>query len=284
MLVYRGGVMAAVGHNHVIVNRALQGWVRFDGALSGGGFFLTVPVSGFVVDESAARRRRAPNLPRRSPRRPARGRCTTCSARRCSMRKRIRRSPCRASRSSPPRKVRRRKAGRRRCACPSRPRLAPPRALRTGRRAAGAARARHVRRAPDRPRPHSLQRVARRAASRGRAAGEIRSGRGTGLKVRAALRLGARDQQDRRALGRREHRGRPLAAPAPGRTARCRRRPAARAPAAHRRCRTPASATAAAQARTGRCRSSRWCRRRAAARRPTHRDPTKPNFSQNSLA
>lgn len=47
--------MAAVGHNHVIVNRSVQGWVRFDGALSGGGFFLTVPVSGFIVDESAAR-------------------------------------------------------------------------------------------------------------------------------------------------------------------------------------------------------------------------------------
>ncbi len=60
--------MAAVGHNHVIVNRSVQGWVRFDGALSGGGFFLTVPVSGFIVDESAARLQEGAEFYRGDPR------------------------------------------------------------------------------------------------------------------------------------------------------------------------------------------------------------------------
>lgn len=56
MLVYRGGAAAALGHNHVIVNRSLEGWARYDGTVSGSRFFLTVPAAGFVVDEEAARR------------------------------------------------------------------------------------------------------------------------------------------------------------------------------------------------------------------------------------
>jgi hypothetical protein len=56
LLVYRAGVMAALGHDHVIVNRALEGWVAFSGDLPGAAFYLAVPSSGFVVDEDAARR------------------------------------------------------------------------------------------------------------------------------------------------------------------------------------------------------------------------------------
>jgi polyisoprenoid-binding protein YceI len=55
LLVYRAGVMAALGHNHVIVNRALEGWVRPADAGAGAAFFLSIPASGFVVDEAAAR-------------------------------------------------------------------------------------------------------------------------------------------------------------------------------------------------------------------------------------
>jgi hypothetical protein len=55
LLVYRGGVMAALGHDHVIVNRALEGWVSPSGAPEGAAFFLSIPASGFVVDEAAAR-------------------------------------------------------------------------------------------------------------------------------------------------------------------------------------------------------------------------------------
>jgi hypothetical protein len=47
--------MAALGHDHVIVNRALEGWVSPAGPLAGAAFFLSIPAAGFVVDEAAAR-------------------------------------------------------------------------------------------------------------------------------------------------------------------------------------------------------------------------------------
>jgi hypothetical protein len=54
VLVYRAGPLARLGHNHVVVNRALRGAVRLtDGA---SGFWLSVPVAGFVVDDAQARR------------------------------------------------------------------------------------------------------------------------------------------------------------------------------------------------------------------------------------
>ena len=55
LLVYRAGAMAALGHDHVIVNRALEGWVSPAGTSAGAGFSLSIPTSGFVVDEAAAR-------------------------------------------------------------------------------------------------------------------------------------------------------------------------------------------------------------------------------------
>lgn len=56
VLVYRAGIMAALGHNHVIVNRSLGGWVTAGGPPSGAAFALTVPAADFVVDPSTARR------------------------------------------------------------------------------------------------------------------------------------------------------------------------------------------------------------------------------------
>jgi len=54
VLVYRAGALARLGHNHVVVNRALGGAVKLtDGA---SGFALNVPASGFVVDDAQARR------------------------------------------------------------------------------------------------------------------------------------------------------------------------------------------------------------------------------------
>jgi hypothetical protein len=47
--------MAALGHDHVIVNRALEGWVNPGDSLAAAAFFLSIPTSGFVVDEAAAR-------------------------------------------------------------------------------------------------------------------------------------------------------------------------------------------------------------------------------------
>jgi hypothetical protein len=55
LLVYRAGALAALGHDHVIVNRALEGWVSPAGSSAAAAFFLSIPTSGFIVDEAAAR-------------------------------------------------------------------------------------------------------------------------------------------------------------------------------------------------------------------------------------
>jgi hypothetical protein len=55
LLVYRAGVMAALGHDHVVVNRALEGWVSPAAPLSAAAFFLNIPASRFSVDEAAVR-------------------------------------------------------------------------------------------------------------------------------------------------------------------------------------------------------------------------------------
>lgn len=55
LLVYRAGPMARLGHNHVIVNRAIAGWVRFTGNLATASFSLSAPASEFVVDDALAR-------------------------------------------------------------------------------------------------------------------------------------------------------------------------------------------------------------------------------------
>ncbi len=47
--------MAALGHNHVIVNRSLEGWVAFSGDAAAASFSLTIPSSGFVVDDAQPR-------------------------------------------------------------------------------------------------------------------------------------------------------------------------------------------------------------------------------------
>ena len=45
-----------LGHNHVIVNRTLGGWVRYAGTVPEASFALTVPDVGFVIDDDGARR------------------------------------------------------------------------------------------------------------------------------------------------------------------------------------------------------------------------------------
>lgn len=54
ILVYRAGPLARLGHNHVLVNRSLQGLAKLAGDKSG--FWMNVPVKGFVVDDAQARR------------------------------------------------------------------------------------------------------------------------------------------------------------------------------------------------------------------------------------
>jgi len=54
ILVYRAGPLARLGHNHVVVNRSLQGMAKLAGGKSG--FWMNVPAKGFVVDDALARR------------------------------------------------------------------------------------------------------------------------------------------------------------------------------------------------------------------------------------
>jgi YceI-like protein len=56
ILVYRAGPLAKLGHNHVVVSRAVTGVVQVGGSLADSSFSLRVPVESFVVDESQARR------------------------------------------------------------------------------------------------------------------------------------------------------------------------------------------------------------------------------------
>jgi hypothetical protein len=55
ILVYRGGAMAKMGHNHVISAANLGGYIWRKGALDGSGFDLVVPVNELIVDDNAAR-------------------------------------------------------------------------------------------------------------------------------------------------------------------------------------------------------------------------------------
>ncbi len=55
ILVYRAGVLASAGHNHVITNRAVSGWVKFAGKPSEASFAFTVPVANFEVDNAGDR-------------------------------------------------------------------------------------------------------------------------------------------------------------------------------------------------------------------------------------
>ncbi len=55
LLVYRAGALANLGHNHVIVNRSLNGSMEVAPQWGASSFSLNVPVSAFIVDDSQAR-------------------------------------------------------------------------------------------------------------------------------------------------------------------------------------------------------------------------------------
>jgi hypothetical protein len=57
ILVYRAGLLARFGHNHVIVNHAIRGTVNLADAPGDSVFRLNVPAAGFVVDDVHARRK-----------------------------------------------------------------------------------------------------------------------------------------------------------------------------------------------------------------------------------
>jgi hypothetical protein len=56
VLVYRAGPLAKLGHNHVLINRHLTGWIDMSGQIGSSSFALVIPSQGFNIDESAVRR------------------------------------------------------------------------------------------------------------------------------------------------------------------------------------------------------------------------------------
>jgi len=55
LLVYRAGAAAQLGHNHVITNHAMSGWIKFTGDTAAVTFALSLPVDQFDVDNPGAR-------------------------------------------------------------------------------------------------------------------------------------------------------------------------------------------------------------------------------------
>lgn len=55
ILVYRGGAMANLGHNHVISSSALSGHVWLHDSLTRSGFNIRLPVNDLIVDDLKAR-------------------------------------------------------------------------------------------------------------------------------------------------------------------------------------------------------------------------------------
>ena len=63
ILVYRGGTLARLGHNHVISSRHLGGRIWLGPTLETSGFDLSVPVQELIVDDDAARTAEGPDFP-----------------------------------------------------------------------------------------------------------------------------------------------------------------------------------------------------------------------------
>lgn len=55
ILVYRGGTLAKLGHNHVISSRSISGRIWRSPDLEKSGFAITVPVEDLIVDDNNAR-------------------------------------------------------------------------------------------------------------------------------------------------------------------------------------------------------------------------------------
>jgi hypothetical protein len=63
LLVYRGGPLANLGHNHVMVNRAVTGVVQIGASLSASSLSLRMPADGFVIDDAQSRQEEGGDFP-----------------------------------------------------------------------------------------------------------------------------------------------------------------------------------------------------------------------------
>ena len=64
ILVYRGGTMANLGHNHVISSRSVNGFVWQHPQFNLCGFDIALPVNDLIVDDNAAREAEGDDFPR----------------------------------------------------------------------------------------------------------------------------------------------------------------------------------------------------------------------------
>jgi hypothetical protein len=67
ILVYRAGPLARLGHNHVMVNRAIRGTVNWANEPGASVFSLTIPAAAFVVDDAQARSEEGADFPGEIP-------------------------------------------------------------------------------------------------------------------------------------------------------------------------------------------------------------------------
>jgi hypothetical protein len=67
ILVYRGGTLARLGHNHVMTSKAVSGQVWLHSQLEKSGFELAFPVAELIVDDADARRAAGPEFPPEIP-------------------------------------------------------------------------------------------------------------------------------------------------------------------------------------------------------------------------
>ena len=63
VLVYRAGALARLGHNHVLVNRAVSGSVQIAATVSASSFSFSVPVVDFMVDDAQSRLQEGGDFP-----------------------------------------------------------------------------------------------------------------------------------------------------------------------------------------------------------------------------
>jgi hypothetical protein len=63
LLVYRAGPLSNLGHNHVMVNRAVTGRVQIGAGVSASSFSLSMPADGFVIDDAQSRQEEGGDFP-----------------------------------------------------------------------------------------------------------------------------------------------------------------------------------------------------------------------------
>lgn len=63
LLVYRAGPLGNLGHNHVLVNRAVTGRVQIGDGVGSSSISLSMPADGFVIDDAQARQEEGADFP-----------------------------------------------------------------------------------------------------------------------------------------------------------------------------------------------------------------------------